>query len=248
MGIAKINTTGLLPTGASPVERYHRSLGASLTMVCNKSKNDWSFMVDSVVFAYNISVNKTTGFSPFYLASGRHPSLPLEILAGLRSASVRHKGAPYVERMTAALNKAYGMVRERQLRTLKRNQRYQLGLTSQATQQQVEEARRPIPGFRAGDLVSYWQPEIADRAITHVMSKKLQYRWNGPYPVLERENDHFHVEIKGVRTLVNPGRLRKYYKWVDDPWEREGDGLRRPGRQLNSGEVEVPWVTWWLWV
>ena len=71
MGIAKINTTGLLPTGAAPVERYHRSLGASLTMVCNKSKNDWSFLVDSVVFTYTISVNETTGYSPFYLTTGR---------------------------------------------------------------------------------------------------------------------------------------------------------------------------------
>ena len=29
LGIAKVNTTGLLPTGASPVERYHRNLNAA---------------------------------------------------------------------------------------------------------------------------------------------------------------------------------------------------------------------------
>jgi hypothetical protein len=194
-----------------------------------------------VVFAYNISVNETTGYSPFYLASGRHPGLPIEVLAGLRPATVKHKGANFVEKMTKALNEAYGMVRERQLRTLERNQKYQLGLTSKATQQEVEKAlaRRPIPGFGVGELVSYWQPEIVDKDITHVMPKKFQYRWNGPYPVLERENDHFYVEIKGVRTLVNPGRLRKYITWVSDPWESEGTGLIQPGRQLDCGEPEV---------
>jgi hypothetical protein len=143
--------------------------------------------------------------------------------------------------MTTALNNAYGLVRERQLRTLERNQKYQLGLTSDATQLEVEKAlaKRPVPGFGLGELVSYWQPEIVDKDITHVMPKKLQYRWNGPYPVLERENDHYYVEIKGVRTLVNPGRLRKYYKWVNDPWENEGEHYPQPGRQLDSGEVGV---------
>jgi hypothetical protein len=61
LGIVKVNTTGLLPTGASPVERFHRGLGASLTMICNKAKNDWAFLVDSVTFAYKISVNESTG-------------------------------------------------------------------------------------------------------------------------------------------------------------------------------------------
>ena len=76
-------------------------------MVCNKSKNDWSFLVDSVVFAYNISVNETTGYSPFYLTTGRHPDLPISVLTGLRSNTVRHKGLPFVEMMTSALNEAY---------------------------------------------------------------------------------------------------------------------------------------------
>ena len=61
LGVVKINTTGLLPTGASPIERFHRGLGASLTMVCNKAKQHWAFLVDSVTFAYNISVNESTG-------------------------------------------------------------------------------------------------------------------------------------------------------------------------------------------
>jgi transposase InsO family protein len=185
MGIAKINTTGLLPTGAAPVERYHRSLGASLTMVCNKSKNDWSFLVDSVVFAYNISVNETTGYSPFFLTTGRHPNLPISVLTGLRSNTIRHKGHPFVERMTTALNETYRIVRTRQLRTLERNKRYQLGLTAHATDKQVQAAlaKRPIPGFRAGELVSYWEPEIVDKDIKHRMPKKFQYRWNGPFAV-----------------------------------------------------------------
>ena len=159
----------------------------------------------------------------------------------MRAASVSHKGHSFVKKMTTALNEAYGVVRERQLRTLERNKRYQLGLPSSATHLEVEQAlaKRPIPGFHVGDLVSYWQPEIKDTGINHVVPKKFQYRWNGPFPVLEREDVHYYVEIKGKRTLVNPGRLRKYYTWVNDPWEQEEEQERRLVAQMDTGEVET---------
>ena len=71
------------------------------------------------------------------------------------------------------------------------------------------------------------------------MPKKFQYRWNGPFAIDEREGDHYYVTIKGVKTLVNPGRLRKYYTWTDDPWENEEEQAIRPGKEIDSGEVEV---------
>ena len=171
MGIAKINTTGLVPTAASPVERLHRGLSASLTMLCNTAKNDWAFLVDSVTFAYNISVNESTGYSPFYLTTGRIPHLPISVITELQLASVRHKNHKFVEEMTSALNEAYQFVRKQQLRTLERNQKVQLGLSSAATKEQVwkELDKRKIPGFHKGQLVSLWEPEIVDIDIQHKM-------------------------------------------------------------------------------
>ena len=67
VGVAKVHTTGLLPTGAASVERWHRHLNAALTMACNMAKTDWSAQVDAVLFAYRISVHESTGWSPFYL-------------------------------------------------------------------------------------------------------------------------------------------------------------------------------------
>jgi hypothetical protein len=221
IGVAKIHTTGLLPTGASPVERYHRSLSAALTVTCNRAKNDWASQVDAVTFAYNISVNETTGFSPFYLTTGRHPNIPLSVLTGLRQARVRHKNHTFVERMTGALNSAYQYVRQRQLKTLERNTRVQLGLRSGATQSEVDKALmdRPIPGFRVGELVSYWEPEIAEKEIEHVIPRKLQYRWTGPHKIDRREGNHYYIHRKGEVRQVNPGRLRKYHSWTEDQLE-----------------------------
>ena len=156
LGIAKINSSGYIPTCAAPVERLHRGLSASLTVICNTARNDWAFLVDSVTFAYNISVNESTGYSPFYLSTGRLPHLPIEVLSGLQAASIKHKDHSFVEEMTSALNEAYQFVRKQQLRTLERNQKIQLGLSSRATRGDVWKALegRKIPGFKAGELVS----------------------------------------------------------------------------------------------
>ena len=123
IGVVKINTTGLVPTAASPVERFHRGLSASLTVICNRAKNDWAFLVHSVTFAYNISVNESSGYSPYYLCTGRCPNLPIAVLSGLRAASVKHKDHAFVEEMTASLNEAYGYVRNQQLKTLQKTRK-----------------------------------------------------------------------------------------------------------------------------
>ena len=241
LGVVKINTTGLLPTGASPVERFHRGLGASLTIVCNKAKKDWAFMVDSVTFAYNISVNESTGHSPFYLSTGRHPNLPIEVLTGLKSASVQHKDHKFVENMTTALNEAYQFVRQRQLATLERNQKVQLHLRASATIDEVEKAlaMRETPGYQENELVSYWVPEIADKQIKHKMPKKFQYRWEGPYNVTEKYGDHYYIVRKGVKTLVNPGRLRKYHLWAEDSLDDEANDEPPDGTEMDIGEPKI---------
>jgi transposase InsO family protein len=241
LGIAKILSTGLLPTACSPVERYHRSLGATLTMVCNNAKNDWSFLVSAVVFSYNISVCETTGFSPFFLMYGRQPNLPIDVLTGLRANTLRHKDHSYVETMTQSLKDAYKIVRQRQLRTLERNKRVQLGLKSSASNEQVAEAlmRRQVPEFAEGDLVSFWEPEAADTDLDHVMPKKLQYRWSGPHQILERDGDHYYINRRGERLQVNPGRLRTYHKWSDEPVGRQLEQDPEAVTQIAQGEPTV---------
>ena len=183
-----------------------------MTMICNKAKKDWAFLVDSVTFAYNISVNESTGYSPYYLTTGRHPNLPLSVLTGLKAATVSHVDHKFVERMTKALNDAYGFVRERQLKTLERNKRVQLNLSSKATTEEVEQAldNRKIPEFLLGELVSFWEPEAKDVDILNVIPQKLQNRWQGPYCVIGRDGDHYEIDRRGVRLLVNPNRLRRH--------------------------------------
>ena len=77
MGTSMITTSGYNPTGNSSVERFHRYLNASLSIVYEKVFSNWDEYVPSVLVSYRSSINDTTGHSSFYLEHGRDPQLPL---------------------------------------------------------------------------------------------------------------------------------------------------------------------------
>ena len=43
-------------------------------------KPNWKDHIKKLVFAYNNSVNKTTGYTPFYLLFGRKGKLPIDLM------------------------------------------------------------------------------------------------------------------------------------------------------------------------
>jgi hypothetical protein len=239
LGVAKINTTGLIPKGASPVERHHRFLNAALTIVCNDAKDDWDLQIDSVLFAFRISVHETNGYSPFFLNHGRHPRLPLPVLDGLREGAQDERSESYVQKMTAALESAFEWVRERQLATLRKNERVQLGLGARASDQEVEEARSKYErvSFQPGELISFWEPEAADKE--HWKPKKLQFRYRGPYPVVRKDGSHYIVNRRGKEILVNPNRMRKYYVWDEEYLDDDVQGPSRLDRPQSRQQGHV---------
>src|SRR5579863_2615306 len=76
LGIKKVQTSGYNPTGNASVERFHRYLMASVSILFNQLAIEWDELVEPVLFAYRVSENDVTGFSPFFLETGRHPNLP----------------------------------------------------------------------------------------------------------------------------------------------------------------------------
>ena len=73
MGTLLVTTSGYNPTGNSSVERFHRYLNASLSLVFDKKKSNWDDFIPSVLFSCRASINDTTGHTPFFL----EPQLPL---------------------------------------------------------------------------------------------------------------------------------------------------------------------------
>ena len=82
-GIDKSRTTPYHPEGDGQPERFNRTVLNMLKCLTSDQKKDWSRHVAKLAFAYNSMVNKSTGYSPFYLLFGRESRLPIDYIFGI---------------------------------------------------------------------------------------------------------------------------------------------------------------------
>ena len=158
LGLAKYETTGYQPQANGQVERFHRFLGAALTVLARDNKANWDEFLPHVLFAYRVSTQRSTGYSPFRLMYGRDPTLPTDLL--LRED--RGGKGSYVEELAARLVDTFRRAREMQ---------------TKVWQEGAGKKRLPQKRYKGGDLVLIWTPGTRDGT-----PKKLMWRWRGPFP------------------------------------------------------------------
>ena len=91
-GIKSSSTTPYHAMGNGQVERMNRSLCNMLKALSEKEKKDWKRHLPKLAFAYNSTINKTTGYSPFYLLFGRQSILPIDtVFSSVTSRDVKRK-------------------------------------------------------------------------------------------------------------------------------------------------------------
>ena len=82
--IDKVRTTSYHPAGNGVCERANQTIKKGLAKTLNeKNLEEWDIVLANVVFAYNTSVHRSTGFSPYFLMFGVEARVPSEILIGL---------------------------------------------------------------------------------------------------------------------------------------------------------------------
>ena len=77
LGITKLRCTSAHPQTDGQTERFNRTLCDMLTHYVNENQTDWERWVGVCVSAYRFSRHTTTGYSPFELAYGAEPRVPL---------------------------------------------------------------------------------------------------------------------------------------------------------------------------
>ena len=55
------------------------TLSRSLSKLVNKDQTNWDEKLETVLSAYRVSKQKSTGYSPFYMMFHRRPLLPIDI-------------------------------------------------------------------------------------------------------------------------------------------------------------------------
>jgi hypothetical protein len=78
----KINHIRISPYNSranGPVERRHFDVRESLVKAAGGEENRWTTVAASVFWAERISIQRSTGYSPYYIAHGLEPLLPFDL-------------------------------------------------------------------------------------------------------------------------------------------------------------------------
>ena len=109
----RTTTTPVYNPKSNTVERFHRSMKRKLTALIHEFDDEWDEALPATLLAMRTSVNRTTGFTPFYLEHGREARLPVDMIAGPPPIQPEHLDK-YTDKIRNQFAKAFAVVTERQ--------------------------------------------------------------------------------------------------------------------------------------
>lgn len=188
-GVKHNLTTAYRPQADGQTERFNKVLGNMIrTMVDDRGRN-WDAALPELVYAYNTSLNETTGFSPFYLIYGREARIPIEGQLGVEANGKDIS----LEELSYAREVAQRNFQDGQLKNKK-----------------FYDEKRSDVQLEVGDLVA-----IKNNILQKGKSKKLIPRFKGPFKVMKKLNDVNYqvVNLKGKfkTDVVHIERMKKFH-------------------------------------
>ncbi|GKC40982.1 RNA-directed DNA polymerase [Tanacetum coccineum] len=188
------------PQTDGQTEVVNRSLGNLLRSLIGDNAKQWDLILPQAEFAYNRSVNRTTGKSPFEVVYGRNPITPLDLVPVPEVGQFSEEGADQSE----------------QIKELHRSVREQIIRHNEQYKEHADKRRKQVL-YREGDLV--WIHLRKERFPAGHFGK-LKPRGDGPFRVLKKINDNaYKIELPGhynVSATFNVADLSPYKGDSDD--------------------------------
>ena len=166
LNVKKVNTSAYHPQTDGLNERYNKTVIIMLSMYVGEHQKDWDVYLPYVRFAYNTSIQSSTGETPFFLMHGRDAVIPLQVrYAHMDIQAWQPKD--YRRQVLEGLQQVFQKVR------------YTNDRKRQAQESYLDECRIDSP-YQVGDLVWIFTPAVRSGNVL-----KLSHPWRGPFRITE---------------------------------------------------------------
>ncbi len=164
-GVEKSRTTPYHPEGNSKSERFNRSIINMLKTLEEKEKSNWPKHLAKIAFAHNVTVNKATGYSPYYLMFGRSARLPVDDIFGIDASEgdvkMRKSWKQYAEDWQDSMNQAFEIARKHCIASNEQNKK---NYDKRVKGADIEVGERVLYRNRekggTGKLRSFWENRV----------------------------------------------------------------------------------------
>ena len=180
------------------VERFHKFMENSLSTVVRKDQRNWPNFIDSCLFVYRVSYNRTLCEVPFFLLYGRDPILPQDLMVETPKSSLREIRAEeldiYKSRLLGTIKHAHDKLeRDKEITRNKYKEYY-------------DKTHREI-NYHVGDLVKVHFPTSEKPGLSY----KLGSRWRGPYKIVAKidVNTYRVRKEEGFRIDIFPDHVQR---------------------------------------
>jgi transposase InsO family protein len=200
LGVKQIRTSAYAPSTNGVVERTHRCLNSMLSKVISDHQRDWSYYVPYVCFSFNNTLHRSTGFTPFYVYTGREANWRVDLLLGDVNAN-ELEVPEYTREVVQRLQYTQQLVREK-LDAMN-------AVMSTWYNREVKEC-----SFDVGQKVRVFQPQRVKGR-----SPKWTLFFSSIAEVLQKINDATYLIkfVKGGRTVVvHVDKLKPYLEYPVD--------------------------------
>ncbi|HVX00592.1 MAG TPA: chromo domain-containing protein, partial [Candidatus Babeliaceae bacterium] len=194
-------------------ERANRTIEQMLRSYVNAKQNDWDKHLAAVEIAYNNSKQASTGFSPFYLNYGQHPSFPLSLTLTETKSSINATAESILEELFKDLKIAENNM-----------------LKAQKYQEEYTNRRRREMNFQEGEKVLLSTTDLTWKG---KITPKFSSKFIGPF-IIKKVLSPLNYELDLPKTLpIHPVfHVSKLKKFVGNNNNEFTDRVSEPMRPI----------------